>query len=288
MIDAVKMKRLALIKYIFTMGLSQSYLPEPLFSTAILTFHDAVELFLQLTCEELNIHEPKITFTEYWSKINLALNGTELPQKSSMARLNSSRINFKHHGNIPSKLDIEGFRASVTYFFEESCKQIFGIDFSDISLIEVVINKRVKDKLYEAMSFMKKNEFINALDQIAIAFKMLVHDFERENCTNTGKSIFDIGTEFHLREDIASRTIARIIGNIESLQDIVEILSLGIDTKKYLKFKSLTPHVSIYTNDVYHVQPSYGRVEPSLNQDDAQFSLNFVIESAVKLQEFYL
>lgn len=44
-------KRLSFIKYLFNLGVEQSHKPEPLCWASVLTFHDSVELFLQLSAE---------------------------------------------------------------------------------------------------------------------------------------------------------------------------------------------------------------------------------------------
>lgn len=286
MIDPVKMKRLALIKYIYNLGLSQTNPPEPLFATAILTFHDAVELFLQLTCEEYNIHEKKINFEDYWPKIQ-AFNGVELPHKATMSRLNSSRVNFKHHGNVPSKLDIEGFRASVTYFFEESTKLVFGIEFSTISLVELVQNIHVKSKLHESLECASDQKLNEAQTNLAIAFKMLVDEFESENVADNGRSIFNFGRSYRLVDDFPSRNMDILKENVSILRNIVEMLALGIDTKKYARFRSLTPDVNFYSDGTYHTQPNPFSPKRVITLADYQFCFDFLIESAIKLQDFY-
>src|SRR5436309_12583636 len=66
-VDPTTLSRLAFIRYLYTVGLQQSGQPEPLNSSAILTLHDSVELFLQLASEFLNAH-PKANqdFNGYW------------------------------------------------------------------------------------------------------------------------------------------------------------------------------------------------------------------------------
>jgi hypothetical protein len=45
--------RLAFIKHVLASALSQAALPEPFCSNAILSLHDAVELFLQMIAEQV-------------------------------------------------------------------------------------------------------------------------------------------------------------------------------------------------------------------------------------------
>src|SRR5579863_9692092 len=125
--------------------------PEPLGAASILAFHDSVELFLHLAYEHLNLStksEPK--FMEYWELLAPKLPTGEPAQKEAMRRMNNSRVSLKHHGNLPSRLDVDAFRASVTSFFEDNCPLVFGIQFNSISLVNLVQYKSVRTTLEEA------------------------------------------------------------------------------------------------------------------------------------------
>jgi hypothetical protein len=63
------------------------------------------------------------------------------------------------------------------------------------------------------------------------------------------------------------------------------LVALGIDYRKYLKFKILTPHVI----PVMSGNPVIGRRfkdDEKPSQNDARFCLEFVIESALALADF--
>ena len=64
------MKRLVFIKYLYTQGLTQSKQSPPLSSASVLSFHDAVELFLHLTLEHVGASKKDPSFMEYWDLIN--------------------------------------------------------------------------------------------------------------------------------------------------------------------------------------------------------------------------
>ena len=66
MLDESVIKRLALIKYFYKEAVEQSQRPEPLCSASILTFHDAIEFFLQLASEYLDVGRGQPSFMEYW------------------------------------------------------------------------------------------------------------------------------------------------------------------------------------------------------------------------------
>ena len=98
----------------------------------ILTFHDSVELFLQLVAEYVNLKERirDIHFMEYWALLDPCLKvmgKPELTQKISMERLNKARVDFKHYGNPPSKNAITGdFQVNTQNLFEENSLAIFN------------------------------------------------------------------------------------------------------------------------------------------------------------------
>lgn len=52
--ETTYLQRLSFIKYLFSIGITQSYQPEPLCGVAILSFHDSIELFLCLASEKLD------------------------------------------------------------------------------------------------------------------------------------------------------------------------------------------------------------------------------------------
>ena len=75
-LDNTVRMRLAFIKHMYNVGVEQSQKPEPFCSMSILTFHDAIDLFLGLSLEFLSSkldklpkEKDKIYFMDYWSFI---------------------------------------------------------------------------------------------------------------------------------------------------------------------------------------------------------------------------
>lgn len=300
------MDRLAFIKYLYNCAVEQSEKPEPICAASILTFHDAVELFLQLAAEYTNAATKNDTpFMVYWEKISDKLpEGQELTQKESMRRLNRSRVDLKHYGTRPIKLDIEGFRASATNFFVENTLAIFGIEFADISLIELVQYENVKEDLSEAENALNGDQIEDALGKVAFAFSKLIDDYERRKRDEFGSSPFFFGVEMespHVNTDVnidddgeyknlsdhidtsnLSNSVGVIADTINSIQNAMKILSLGIDYRRYAKFRLLTPKIS----KRYGKVSVEGGTKRTPTADDVQFCITFVIESALILQEF--
>lgn len=125
------LKRLAIIKHLFNLGVEQTQRSENLSNFSILNFHDSVEMFLKLYSEFKNETE-SFSFPKYWDKF------PELPLKEQMNSLSLRRKNLKHKGIFSSKLDIEHSKFSTKQFLEEATPLINKIDFSTISLTDLV------------------------------------------------------------------------------------------------------------------------------------------------------
>jgi hypothetical protein len=81
-LDEAKLRRLSFIRYMYQLGADQSRQPEPYSAVSILTLHDAVELFLQLSAEYLDASTNTNTgFMEYWRILKPKVGGDGLSQK---------------------------------------------------------------------------------------------------------------------------------------------------------------------------------------------------------------
>lgn len=113
-----QVQRLAFIKYLLSLARNQAKQPEPMACSSILVYHDAIELFLQLSCERLNVKtNEREQFLDYWDHLNLALKPRELPSRESMKKFNKSRVALKHHGTMPSRLELNDFSEMIERFF---------------------------------------------------------------------------------------------------------------------------------------------------------------------------
>lgn len=291
--DHNTIRRLAFIKYLYQTSISQSQLAPPLSCASILTMHDAVELFLQLASEHLNAGRKELKFMEYWDILSTKL-GRELEQRESMRRLNNSRVNLKHSGILPSQLDIESFRGSVTSFLNDNSPLVFGVSIGEVSLVEFVNPESSRIKLKEAEDHLKKGDSLLALNKIALAFEEMIGDYN----TRKGDDLYN--TPFYFGPDLSSLSASRMgIGSgafrdfvsairesLETMQVAIRILALGLDYRKYSRFRQLTPEVAAIPLRGYLViGPRFGQDnKPSI--DDARFCMDFVVESAIALAEF--
>ncbi|MDS3859974.1 hypothetical protein RIF25_04040 [Thermosynechococcaceae cyanobacterium BACA0444] len=294
-LDEITTRRLALIRYLYTVAVSQSLQPEPLSGISILTFHDAAELFLQLGTEFLNAGEGNnnISFMKYWELIDPKLGAEKLQQKVSMHRMNKARVAFKHHGTLPSRHDIEAFRSTVSNFFEDNTPLIFRIEFKEVSLLQLVNCEKTKNNLIEAQSHRDSGNFDKALSDISLAFAYLIDDYEARKRNWYGQSPFFFGQDMKSASSSKMQLksgsphasfVDKTNKSITAMRSALKILSLGLDYRRYIRFKLLTPYLT-YTMSGEYLHSQLQRTH-KLTDQDVQYCYDFVIESALKLQEF--
>ena len=196
-------RRLAFVKYLYQLGIGQSRSPEPFAAAALLTFHDAIELFLQLASEYCNVGKGHPAFLEYWDFINPKLEGGELAQKESMRRLNKARVALKHHGTLPSKLDLEAFRAATVGFFADNTPLVFGVELAEVSMVEFVQPEKARNHLAMAQQATKESELEVARENVALAFYFMVSDYEDRKRYGFYRSPFDFGEGTGLRSSFS-------------------------------------------------------------------------------------
>lgn len=289
------LQRLAFVKYLYNYANEQSRSPELMAAASLLTFHDAIEIFLQIASEHLNAGKQQPNFLDYWDLFPPKLGIPAFPQKESMRRLNKARVSLKHAGTLPSKLDIEAFRASTTQFFQEAAKLVFEIEFEDISLIEYVNPDESREHLRAAEAYCAESKFDDATVEITLAFHKMI-DAYTDGARTGARLPFSFGenmtflssSSLGLRKHNELRDVARFVDSvrdsIQAMQHAMKIIALGLDYKKYNRFIALLPFVRGTLGGNYNVQmPPFRQGEPDAGY--IRFCINYVIECSIRLSE---
>jgi hypothetical protein len=259
--------------------------------------HDAVELFLQLASEHLNVGSSKPDFMDYWEILAKKLGG-DLQQTESMRRLNKSRVALKHHGTFPSSLDVEAFRGSTISFFEENTPTVFGVRITAVSLIEYVTPDASRARLKEAEKKAACGQILEALKDVAISFHEMIGDYESRKRDRFYRSPFYFGRDFGFTSSFfmglssSSATtegrlgdfVDRVKESMEAMQEAIKILALGLDYRKYARFRQFAPTIYQTSGGYAFGGRLAGNDAPA--PEDVRFCIDFVIEAALALAEF--
>ncbi len=287
MLNEAKMRRLAMIQYMYMMAVDQSHKPEPLNTVSILHFHDAVELFLVLASEHLNAGKTGKEFMTYWEAINQKLPNKDFGQKDSMERLNKARVDCKHYAFRLSTIEVNDFKTNVGDFFRENTPKVFGFTFEEISMAALVQSKEVRDRLLKAEQLSSTGEIKAAIKETAIAFHDLLNRFQWRVMEQNNFHLREVSSHrfFSNIERKAPKDSSQFAKEIEKeiniLHEQVKLLSLGIDYRRYMRFRGLTPIVHLMGSGTYEAFGDGG----GQSHQDYLFCYHFVIECALCLQE---
>lgn len=138
-----------------------------------------------------------------------------------------------------------------------------------------------------------EDKHVNIVADLALAFELLLKDFEESKRSPFGFSPY----QFLKKDQISSSNLGiadikpikdyvdRTNENLKSLNENMKILALGIDYNKYVQFKFLIPANIYWIFGSDEPQIYVGDFEP-LTKKKIEFCKNFIIETALKLQQF--
>lgn len=289
--ETILLKRLSAIKLLYRHGIELSRQSEVTAHFSILAFHDSIEIFLKLAADTKvpGKDTSNYRFIQYWKEI------PELTLKGQMETLNAHRRTIKHSGLTLGKLEIESDRIHVTDFFNENTPIIFGLNFNNISLFDLITFAKTKKLLKASQEALDNRKIEVCIKCLTEAFYELMFDY-KDSKSGRSYTNFDFveqishpnirfrsGESDRGLEEIVEKLTDKINKNFENIGEALEIVSLGLDYRKYIKFKILTPATHRFPDGKY-VHQIYG--EKNWTKENCQFLIDFVLDSALKLQDF--
>jgi hypothetical protein len=183
---------------------------------------------------------------------------------------------------------------------------VSDLSFSEISLSDFVDPEEAKSHLKESEKLLSQGNTEASIDQASIAFRILLEDYEGKKSVRYGRSPFFFGQDLTFLDSfymdlgyngkglVATPQFQEKLGDfidkvkesLEAIQNAIRILAMGIDYPRYSRFDLLTPQVLKSREGEHIVEREYRGPRIQGDEEDAQFCINFVIETALKLQEF--
>ena len=281
-------KRLAVIRHLFEKGKALSYEGEPLNGLCLLPFHDSIEMFMKLCADKRNVKVPRNTmFAGYFDFL------PDLQDKAQMLSLNDRRVSLKHHGQMPSSLDVETSRINAISFFEHNTPVFFDCKLEDVSLEVLITYPEVKEYLELYHKYYSEKEFGHAIAQCKIAMKVFLAAYLKQYRRGAGKREGDndwpaMYSKDLPRADFNARTnqfLNAFREDILSLNEAIYIMNLGINYFKYEEFIVMGPAIKQWPgNKEGEFQYDYYLGSGSkYSEETAKACYDFVIETALKL-----
>jgi hypothetical protein len=281
-------KRIAFIRFLFLQGLTLSKLPEPLSAASVLSFHDAVELFLVAAADQAGVNcKTDTKFLEYWERIKSS--GKDLPSKNAMDRLNRTRVGLKHYGRMPSRIEIEQLRADVTTFLGDATTLVFDVDLSRVDMADLVESARVSERLRHADAYAQSGEYFKAMAGLSLALKEILSTYGTQRIP-TGPNPFAFGPNLptmtlHQQDD--NELLYNLTYATRELQTALRIQAMGIDYREYAAFRLIVPDpVRDMNGEIRYLTTE---AQEAVTSDDYAACRNFVIKAyleAARVEDF--
>lgn len=282
--------RLAFVRYLLRSGTSQASRAEPLSALGLLALHDAVELFCILATEHVGAEVgEKTPFIQYWDALEKAPRPVDLGYRQAMRRLNRARVSFKHHGTMPSRMDLQGFVTTTKEFLFENTSKVFDVDFDTLSMVDLVTFDTVRALLRQGEEVLANGELHTALVRCSAGYSELRRsyraarwgrlasplDLPRPSLGASGESEFaSYVVDFAL--DVESA--------FEQVDDTLEALAIGVDVERLLNYQRAWPRVRRVGNE-YEDNEALRHLRRTVTSAFVRESLDFVVECALVLQQ---
>jgi hypothetical protein len=311
-VTADKIERLIFVKYLLGQSEHQKELERPVSSSAILTLHDLVECFLQLAYEhltqksKLNGNNILDTYSGEINKILLS-KGESLINKAFIKRLNELRNQLKHATIFIGKKNIQNLHAETEIFLIDFTSIFFQISFAEITILNLLSSETIRNLLIDPEKQIKLSEHKNAIISIGKAF----YEYEQMATEIKGKQGYSLVKTYHSRVDYTRVYRVSSGGNDldsnlrRSLEDVAKDINeikndiltmrkvqlLNVDTRKYLAFKDIMPHVSKvqrHENNEFFYEyfiPQADKIDNSTySVEQVKFCFDFVVDSIFNFQ----
>jgi len=228
-------------------------------SIACNLLQDSVECFLLALSEHVNAGVSQGThFDKYFELINQKIAPQELPFRVRLIALNKLRVNSKHYGLEPSKVELEPLLTTVWEFFDELTRSNFGKAFATISLVDLLRDDEAKDLLRQAEDAFKTGKHANCLTLcrqalfVTFEWQYDARKFLEGESNTLGLALLGSKVPYFARdrkyiEENVNDPTDYVIYDYNDLE--MELMKNGVDSVAYWNVWRLTPEVYRVSRD---------------------------------------
>lgn len=199
--------------------------------------------------------------------------------------LHRARNAVQHEGNLPSRGDVERYRLVTEAVLRNVCTQIFSIEFSDVSLAQLVKNQAVKTEYLKADEAFSAGTYMDSIIFCTCAFDAAMR-------LEQGR----LYGRFLLHPTAETEEGKRLLEYVDELNEEIEVLKLRLDYKAYQKFREILvfqvgisqPFTSIEDFGVMEselrsrISSSFASLQETDFRPAARFCLDFTVDSTLR------
>ncbi len=277
-------ERLSLIRYQLGVAREQADRPSPLNSFALNSVQDATESALMLAAENLGADiKSRAEYLQIFDAVLAKLGGeAEVAGfRAALNALNTARVSFKHHGNTPSQATVHRHVDRGGEFVELLVQKVYALRLEEVSLLVFVRSDEAREQLEKASALKAAGHLRESAEQLALSFHTLVRDFQNRKVWHPGKSLFStkpsfLPNIFDQRE--LGDTVVKAYEWLNSIDEWVQNLALGVDMRRYAYFQTHTPRLTFMLGGTYHAH-FYEGIDVS--DESLERCFRFVVDTAL-------
>lgn len=277
---ALWIKRLTYAKYLLLSASHSLRSSSPLVAgEGLLRLHDSIEIFQSVILDRIGVPKQKYgAFMEFWEEVK-KVKGQEPPYKDRFRALNELRNSFKHQALLPNVEELRGLAAVVPLFFQEVCRNELAFEFVEIGLGDLMPEGDLRRRVKAAERLVEAGDRDGAVTELAIAMECVFETvFPDTSWDDPWSSLFQgqkvSYDEMLLRSGELGPKAVRAINNsldemgtqVQELRQVVSLVALGVDLRNYIRFRRIR------------------RRETTLTDDDVDFCLQFVTDTALNIE----
>ncbi|WP_439886626.1 hypothetical protein ACSX1C_13975 [Pseudomonas sp. MBLB4123] len=280
-------EQLLLAKRLFLIGSGYAEKNDPVSAgVSISLFQDSIEIFIWSLLKNLAAEaNDKTPFTAFFDLVKNAKgnkNNSPLPFKAKILELNKARVNFKHYGNLPDISEAKKFKAYTEEFLTISFYEFYSIEFSALSLAELIPCPHIRAQIKSAEAMLESKEYEQAMAQLSIAKAMLFEKIS-DYLPKPDRRLSD-GDNF-LRKISGAQSV-RLFGPLtqylEKSNEISIIALLGIQISDYFVLQKYLPAALKMAAGNWVLQ-YHNRLNP--DEKITKNAINIITSAAIRAKE---
>jgi hypothetical protein len=238
--DESYLRRLVHVKALTEMALQSFEKRTPSdMAQAVLTFDNALEMMFRLVLD--TYPQAKFDKTKDYLPGLLDAFHQELPESPlklpSLKEMHTVRNKIQHNGIIPHETVIERYRNLTLETLEYLSKQIFGKDWKDISLAELIQDSFIRDNYLLAENLFNEGMYADSAYYLVTAFE---NAKQNEQFSIHGSGMLSaMGGARIAADNSEDQGLKSIYQYAEKINEEVEVLKLRLDYKAYIKYRSM-------------------------------------------------
>jgi hypothetical protein len=199
----------------------------------------------------------------------------EVPDKAKIQHVHGLRNDAQHKAKYPNNNDVSDSRTYTRDFLQQLVLNVWGKDFTSISLTDLIRNLRVKTFLSQAETKLEEGDSTEAVFQAIAGFDQTL---EKAIAAVAGITPNLPATTMR-NEDI---DLTSVYWAFESIRQVIALPIIGLDYPSYLQYKRLTRGLSVHHFADGGISTNIGGEEPSA--EDAEFIVKYAVNSVIQIE----